>query len=277
MTGSRQKARAHSETYSIFASYSHEDSSLVSQILALYDVTKESIFFDRKSIKPGSKWQTAISHALRVSRKVLVFWCSHSAASVEVRKEYERAIKLRKTVVPVLMDSTVVAAVLREYQWIDLRHVFEGSHEHDHDAITRDAQRAQWDRSARLSAPDWYYIRDVISQASDALARGLESLDKSHNERLVGSMSQPPISQTCPKCQVTVDAIRLESQPEPESGPKSEPGPKSEREQMVSFLLSWFRTGGSVLVACPICGSRWFARESKQRRNNKAAEEEADE
>ena len=81
MTASTRTAKPDSGAYNIFASYSHEDGSLVSQILSLYDVTKESVFFDRRSIKPGRKWQAAINQALRACQKVLVFWCAHSATS----------------------------------------------------------------------------------------------------------------------------------------------------------------------------------------------------
>jgi hypothetical protein len=69
-----------------------------------------------------------VDAALESAALVVVFWCVHSAASEQVRLEYERAVALRKEILPVLIDSTPLPDVLREYQYIDFRTVVSAIH-----------------------------------------------------------------------------------------------------------------------------------------------------
>ena len=58
---------------------------------------------------------------------MIVFWCDHAYSSREIKKEYRRAIKLGKAVVPILLDFTRLPKDLAQYQAIDLRPAL-GSH-----------------------------------------------------------------------------------------------------------------------------------------------------
>ena len=61
----------------------------------------------------------------------MVFWCSHSRSSEEVRKEYTAAIEQQKEVLPLLIDDTPLPAELAEYQYIDFRAAFPHGHAAD--------------------------------------------------------------------------------------------------------------------------------------------------
>jgi hypothetical protein len=83
-------------------------------------------FLDQDSIKPGDRWRIAISKSLTKCSSVLVFWSASAAASREVKGEYEKAISLKKTVVPVRLDSTPLPEQLSQYHGVDFRWLREG-------------------------------------------------------------------------------------------------------------------------------------------------------
>ena len=115
-------------TFKIFASYSHYDLETVKPIVELVRTAGPAVFRDGDSIRPGKKWSVVLSTAIGACRLMYLFWCRHSAASIEVRKEYEQALDLKKDIVPVLLDKTPLPRRLSEYQWIDLRDAL-GKHE----------------------------------------------------------------------------------------------------------------------------------------------------
>jgi len=115
-------------TFEIFASYSHHDVATVKPMVELLRTAGPAVFRDENSIRPGKKWPVVVSTAIGGCRLMYLFWCSHSAASIEVRKEYEQALDLKKDIVPVLLDKTPLPPRLSEFQWIDLRDAL-GNHE----------------------------------------------------------------------------------------------------------------------------------------------------
>jgi hypothetical protein len=106
---------------SVFVSYSHKDSKLVQPIVGILRGAVNSVFHDVVAITPGKKWEQSIKGAIAECNLVVVFWCTHSAISDEVRKEYEFAISESKNLMPLLLDKTPLPGKLREYQWVDLR------------------------------------------------------------------------------------------------------------------------------------------------------------
>jgi hypothetical protein len=112
--------------YTVFVSYSRIDASIVKPIVEVIRATGPSVFRDEDSIRPGSRWRAEISSAIERCKAILIFWCEHACVSVEVQAEYERAMKLGKDVVPILLDSTPLSKALAEYQAIDLRNAFNG-------------------------------------------------------------------------------------------------------------------------------------------------------
>jgi hypothetical protein len=103
-----------------FASYAREDQLLVRPLVEWLQLVGE-VFFDQDDIKPGDKWEARLETAIRKARKVLVFWCRHAAKSKWVEKEYELAIELDKTVIPIVMDNTKLPPALRVYEYKDAR------------------------------------------------------------------------------------------------------------------------------------------------------------
>lgn len=115
----------------VFISYSRADEALVTPIVKLMRAIGNSVFQDVDSIQPGMKWRTVIEESIDNALIVLVFWCSHSKKSLEVRKEWERAIMMNKDIVPALLDDTPLEPALSEYQALDFRNVvFSHAKEH---------------------------------------------------------------------------------------------------------------------------------------------------
>jgi TIR domain len=106
---------------SIFISYSHQDTDLVKPVVGLLRATKDLVFQDFDSIKPGRRWREQIEQALHAAHLVVLFWCYHSSRSTEVRKEYEFALSTGKDMLPVLLDATPLPKELDEFQWVDFR------------------------------------------------------------------------------------------------------------------------------------------------------------
>src|SRR5690349_8037736 len=110
--------------YGIFISYCHEDAKLVSPITKLLGaIRKDLVFQDTKDIEPGEKWEEKLVSALDEAEIVIVFWCKHSAKSKYVRKEYNKAIKTQKKIIPVLLDDTPLVRRLKKYEFSDWREI----------------------------------------------------------------------------------------------------------------------------------------------------------
>ena len=115
----------------IFVSYSHRDSDLVGPVVALLRASEALVFRDADQLKPGAKWRQQLDTAISDSKIFVVFWCSHSRSSEEVRKEYTAAIEQHKDVLPLLIDDTPLPSELAEYQYIDFRAAFPHGHAAD--------------------------------------------------------------------------------------------------------------------------------------------------
>ena len=107
--------------FAVFVSYSREDGKVVEPLVAMLRLLGRGIFRDQDSIPPGSQWRLIIKSVIEECRTMVVFWCRHSSSSKEVKQEYKRAIKLRKAVVPILLDSTEMSKDLARFQAINLR------------------------------------------------------------------------------------------------------------------------------------------------------------
>jgi hypothetical protein len=112
--------------YRIFVSYSRTDAWIVLPLVELLRVTGDSIFRDADGIPPGSRWRAVLTAAIDGCETFLLFWCCHSSASPEVKKEFDQAIEGKKTIVPVLMDETPLTPELAEFQAIDVQGVMGG-------------------------------------------------------------------------------------------------------------------------------------------------------
>ncbi len=110
--------------YGVFISYSHADAELIEPVVRIIRTMRnDRVFQDKNDIQPGQPWEIQLTDALEEAKMVVVFWCSHSAASAYVREEYLRAIETKKKVLPVILDSSVMDKDLSAYQWIDMKDV----------------------------------------------------------------------------------------------------------------------------------------------------------
>jgi hypothetical protein len=141
-------------SHRIFVSYSHHDAVLVTPVVRLLRATRDLVFLDADSIRPGTRWRAGIADALREASLVVVFWCRHSHESAEVKTEYRTAVRARKDVLPVLLDSTELPPDLTEFQWIDFRELARERHEEApaHPAAASPARAARPRRTVALLA-----------------------------------------------------------------------------------------------------------------------------
>jgi hypothetical protein len=84
-------------------------------------LAKAPVFQDLDSIEPGKQWRIEIAGSIAKATSIVVFWCSHSAASDNVEWEWKEGRRLGKRLVPVRMDSMPLPNDLCEYQGLDLR------------------------------------------------------------------------------------------------------------------------------------------------------------
>lgn len=175
--------------FEIFASYSHRDTRFVKPLLKFLQPTGVPVFRDEDAIIPGKKWAVVIASAIKDCRLLYLFWCNHSAASAEVRKEYEQALALNKDVVPVLLDDTPLPGILAEYQWVDLRSVL-GEHEQ---VIEQKVKHEERQEPSRNDHDMRNYKRGRDSSASRESARKGHSFEENYNNRTITVDKDIPI------------------------------------------------------------------------------------
>lgn len=112
----------------VFVSYSHLDAPLVGPVVSLLRATNATVFRDADTIRLGKKWREELTLALEHANLVVLFWCHHSKASSEVRKEYDLAVRLGKDLLPIRLDDAPLPPVLAQYQSLDFRGVVRQCH-----------------------------------------------------------------------------------------------------------------------------------------------------
>jgi len=98
--------------YDVFLSYSRTDSE---RVLPLRDALQSLgylVFFDVQSIKPGDPWKERLECSIRASRTLVLCWSANAEGSDYIAFEYARAEALHKPVIPWLLDSTPLPAML---------------------------------------------------------------------------------------------------------------------------------------------------------------------
>ena len=99
-------------------SYSHKDADIVGPIVKLLRATGAPVFRDVEDIALGQKWREAIQESIAAADALILFWSCDAAESAEVRKEWQAAIALKKSVIPVNLDSTPLPKTLENYQGV---------------------------------------------------------------------------------------------------------------------------------------------------------------
>jgi hypothetical protein len=110
-------------------SYSRADRAQVRGIVSLLrgamrGVVEQAVFWDGQ-LEPGDVWFDEIRKHIDAAPQLFVFWCAHSSASSEVRREFLYAFERKKNVIPVLLDDTPLSEELGRIHGIDLRGVVQ--------------------------------------------------------------------------------------------------------------------------------------------------------
>ena len=105
----------------VFISYSRSDSDFVNDLANWLRESGCAIWQDTSALRGGETWASGIDQAVRASDVIVVVLSPASTASEWVRKETLLALKLRKPVVPILIEDTEIPVQLVDIQVIDFR------------------------------------------------------------------------------------------------------------------------------------------------------------
>lgn len=97
----------------IFFCYSRTHSENILSLSAFLNLITP-VFIDSRSTSPGANWKAKIDHEIKNCSLFYLFWCRHSSRSDEVEREYKKAIRDRKKVIPILLDNTRLPMEIEE-------------------------------------------------------------------------------------------------------------------------------------------------------------------
>lgn len=103
----------------IFISYANEDRDRAARLAALLESSGWNVWWDRR-IPAGRSWRNVLEDALVDTRCMMVLWSQHSVTSPWVAEEAEEARRLKKTLLPVLIDPVEPPIGFRTIQAADL-------------------------------------------------------------------------------------------------------------------------------------------------------------
>lgn len=79
----------------IFISYSRKDTAIARAYRLAQMAAGDEVFFDTENIRAGEDWRAALARAIDQADVFQLFWSEHSAASPNVRDEWDYALKHR--------------------------------------------------------------------------------------------------------------------------------------------------------------------------------------
>jgi hypothetical protein len=96
----------------IFVSYSRRDREVVEAYRFAQLALGNDVFVDTYSIRSGENWRAALAKAIDTADVFQLFWSKHSAASPNVRDEWDYALKYK-------CPKTRCADFIRPVYWVD--------------------------------------------------------------------------------------------------------------------------------------------------------------
>jgi len=117
------------ESENIFLSYAKEDGEKAADLYESLTATGLSVWFDKKSLKPGEQWKSAISNAIHTSRYFLALMSSGSSSKKGyVQQEIREALEVLNEfpeneiyLIPVRLDDCAPSHLrLNDLNWVDL-------------------------------------------------------------------------------------------------------------------------------------------------------------
>jgi hypothetical protein len=103
----------------IFISYSRKDITFVRRLAGDLEAAGYDVWWDVSDLRGGDDWVRVIPEAIRTSDHFLVVLSPNSVASEWVEKEYTQALRLRRRIVPLMLDQTTVPFALNTINYID--------------------------------------------------------------------------------------------------------------------------------------------------------------
>ncbi|MGP8186454.1 MAG: TIR domain-containing protein [Terracidiphilus sp.] len=98
--------------YDVFFSYSRADTERVAPLREELRRRGYRVFFDVQSIDPGEQWKRRLERSIAASRALVLCWSQNTRSSEYITFEYSRAEAMHKPVLPWLLDSTPLPAML---------------------------------------------------------------------------------------------------------------------------------------------------------------------
>jgi hypothetical protein len=105
---------------SVFLCYARLDQDRVLQLAEALRERGVPVWIDRWNIPAGANWMEAIDDAIRACTRFLVVLSPAAAASEQVEGELHGALKLRKDVVPVLLERCEIPRRILEIEYFDI-------------------------------------------------------------------------------------------------------------------------------------------------------------
>jgi hypothetical protein len=109
--------------HDVFVSYSQPDHECASTLVARLEASGIAVWVAPRDITPASDWAEAIIDAIGAARLMVLVFSSHTNASVQVRREIERAVHKNVPVLPFRIENVLPSKSLEYFlssqHWLD--------------------------------------------------------------------------------------------------------------------------------------------------------------
>jgi hypothetical protein len=111
----------------IFVSYSHKDQAIIRAVDRVYQQHPNlQTFIDYKFLHAADRWWPEIQKHIEEADALQLFWSENSAASNNVRQEWEYALTLPRLIVPIILEPRPpIPDKLKEYHFEEFDHFIE--------------------------------------------------------------------------------------------------------------------------------------------------------
>ena len=103
----------------VFISYSRKDIDFARKLAGDLEKAGFEVWWDISNLKSGDEWVRVIPLAIEAGQYFIILLSPDSVLSEWVEKEYLHALKLRKKIVPVMIESCNVPFALANINYLD--------------------------------------------------------------------------------------------------------------------------------------------------------------
>jgi tetratricopeptide (TPR) repeat protein len=109
--------------HDVFISYSNKNKQVADAVCALLEQEKIRCWIAPRDITPGAPWANAIIDGIAQCRVMIVVFSAHADASEQVKREVDRALHDRLTIIPIRIEPILPTAEMAYYMssvhWLD--------------------------------------------------------------------------------------------------------------------------------------------------------------